>query len=140
MVNALKEEGIKAYRSIDLFPPTKEYTREEVQNKVSEKNIPAVMFITITNIWETQKTYTTPKSSKITGSGDSVYYNEYGGQTYTYEKPNADIEFKILDIKHMAYSWIGEVTAAGNAYSEMDDILFKASEGITEKLKEDGKI
>lgn len=52
-------ESIIAYKGIDLLPPLREYTREEISNRLQEKGIQAVLVAAVTDFWQT--VYQTPE-------------------------------------------------------------------------------
>jgi len=148
LVLAFKEMGIKAYRAIRLFPPTRSYTVEQVTGKLNRYKIQAVLFINpgeSGSISEYIPKY--GEETKTEGSatiiGDRINYNEtsktshkFGG--FTVEKLFANFSASVLDVKTESKVWLAESQTGGNAFAGRQTIVESFCESMVEKLINDG--
>ncbi len=130
----------EVFKSYELFPPTREYSQNDMQKKLKELGISGLLTIVVTGADYNSSYYTTSKQGNTTVYGNSLYYTETGGQTYKYDKPIVSLEAKILDINYGIFSWISSVESSGGAVFDLMDMVSVSGETINKQLKEDGKI
>lgn len=72
--NELSNKGIIAVRSLDIFPPTREYNEKEVKKRMIANKIESSLFIKVSKSAE---------RSYSQGQGhNTVYWNYWGGGSY----------------------------------------------------------
>ena len=143
-VEEFGELGITAIPSMLILPPTREYTSEEFDAKIVASNADGVMYISLTDSYETQ-TYV-PQSSTTTGSihvyGSSAYYSETtqhsGG--YFVGKPVVKYYLRLIDVESGETAWVASSTTRGNAYASFGTLMFSLADKASKQLLKDGKL
>jgi len=117
-VEMFKDMGIEAIRSIDILPPFKQYTEEEIQGTIKENNIDGLFVIIL----------------KGTDS-DTVYtYSGYGFYSTKYDY--FQFEVKLIDPRTDEVSWIAtSTTTSSEAQDKM--IIHSICNKIMSKFAED---
>ena len=114
-----------ALKSIELLPPLKEYTADEIINSVSSTNAELLIEIKILS------------ANTNNGSSSSVFMpvgGMYFGSGSTEIKLNMDFDIKIYDIKN-DYEIIFRGTASSEDESdELDDCIENVFESFSEEL------
>ena len=125
-VQKLIHGGQDAVAAMDLLPPIKQYSNDEVAQILLKAGVDAAMIITLTDA-STQQVYV-PQSSYTTGSanvyGNSIYStartNTYGG--YYVSKPRVRFEVDLLYAKNGDVIWKATTYTRGNAFANVDTI------------------
>ncbi len=147
-VDEFAVNGIYCTAAIKLFSPTRNYTKQEIDQMLREQNIDAILSITLTDA-RTDSTYvpestTSTTSGKINVIGDTGYYSgitttqRYGG--YYISKPHVSFKGTLFDVKTGKVAWVSTATTRGNAYATAKIMANSAAEAIVGKLLEDGLI
>ena len=131
-VEQLNKSGISALPSIDVIPPTRNYTAEEINRVVTDNGICDVMVIVLTDTAE-KKTFIPPSFHTY---GNSTYM--YGG--YTVSKPRLTFQITLYDAATGNAMWIASALTSGTAHADFKTIIKSLSRETAEKLKTDGFI
>ncbi len=142
------EYGIEAYSGSQFFPSTREWSDEQIQTTLIDKNIDAYMLITVTD--ERIDTRINPGTvvtetkgeEKKTSSGKKVYketstsHVQGGSEERTY---NLSFLAEIFDAKTQAKAWIATTNSSrgewlGDNYKAM---LEDYAENVVETLNKD---
>lgn len=119
------KQNIKAIKSIEVFPPLKEYSSEEIQNSISKTNSEIFIAVKILSV--------------NTNNGDSSsFFMPVGGMFFgsgsTEIKVNLDFDITIYDIKNN-YEIIYKGTATSkDENDEFDDCIENIFESFAEQL------
>lgn len=139
--NALNQKGVIPVKSLDLFPPTREFSEYGIMNVLDKNGIEGILFVTLADYW-TSQTYI-PESSSTQGSasliGNTIYYSgrtqNYGG--YFISKPNIAFEMRLYDIQTGRMVWIAKSDTRGNAYADFGVMISSLANETANKLKKD---
>ncbi len=130
----LKEKGIKTFKGIQLFPPTRKFSHEEAAKIIVGTGADGYVTITLTNAY-TSSSYVPPTYTTTP--------NYYGGSTttssggYSVIKPREEFKVEITDIYSGKISYKASGKTKGNI-DATDEIMADALvAGLIEKLIED---
>ena len=133
-VNKFNELGIEAVMAIDLIPPIKVYTEEEINKIINTNHIDGVLIATLTDYY-TDQAYV-PESSKTTGSA-TVYGNRiYGNSTtrksggYYINKPRVRFEVNIYTTTTGDIVWKATSFTRGNAFANQQTLLSSLADEV----------
>lgn len=140
----LIKKGIQATKSIDLFPPTRTFSEEELSQILIQNGIESFLVVAQSDYWITHKYI--PRSSSTSGnaysSGNNIHFQsttqESGG--YTISKPNAKYELRLFDTSTQNLAWIGNATVNGSAISGYNDLASGLANKLANQLLKDGII
>lgn len=126
------------YMSIDVLPPIKQYTKEDLISVITKYNIQALLEITLTDFY-TKQSYV-PQSSYTTGSahvyGNTVYgrsqTNTYGG--YYISKPRVRFEANLFESNTGEIAWKATSFTAGNAFAGNEVLIDSLSSEIAARM------
>ena len=119
--------GINAVPSIELIPPLKDYTEQDLLKILEQNNIDGVLVVALQDYW-TSQVYI-PKRSLSQGSaslfGNSLYYQsytqEYGG--YYISKPRVKFEIRLFDVQTGQVAWLATSLTRGNAFADYNTLV-----------------
>lgn len=109
------EFGISSVQNHTLFIPTRIYTENDKSTRIKEKNISAILRVTVIKSGYSQRT--------IEGN--------------TTEKPYFYIKLEIIDPKNKKTAWIATGYNGGNAFDNLDRIYKEFFIKMTKKLVTD---
>jgi len=123
MVDELEDVGVAAKSFSVMFPPTRQRTEKEVNEKLLEKGFDSIMHIHIGS------------SKHASSSSDLHLYDPYSGgvshTNITTFNRNTTAQIKIISVKNNEVIWIGDTqTAAGG-------LLYIGDESTTDSIAED---
>ncbi|MGC8719221.1 MAG: hypothetical protein ACP5TY_04340 [Thermodesulforhabdaceae bacterium] len=136
--------GVNAISSIELIPPVKEYTEQELLNILQQNNIDGVLVVALQDYWSSQEYI--PKSSSTQGSaslyGNSLYYQsytqEYGG--YYISKPRVKFNIRLFERKSGQVAWLATSLTRGNAYADYNTLANSLAKEVVKKFREENVI
>ncbi|MGC8898745.1 MAG: hypothetical protein ACP5ON_11015 [Bacteroidota bacterium] len=136
--------GVNAISSIELIPPVKEYTEQELLNILQQNNIDGVLVVALQDYWTSQEYI--PKSSSTQGSaslyGNSLYYQsytqEYGG--YYISKPRVKFNIRLFERKSGQVAWLATSLTRGNAYADYNTLANSLAKEVVKKFREENVI
>jgi hypothetical protein len=128
----LAVKGIKSTRCIDMFPPTREFTPDEVVTKADSSGVDAYIFVEfgaqgtdIENqpIWgSTTRTHGTGTSTGSTFSYQGTSQTSYQGGG-TYKRKWAEFRARFYDAKSGRMIWLASANSKGAGFWESDRTL-----------------
>lgn len=133
--------GFDAISSINLIPPVKNYSVEELLDILKTNNIDGIFIVALQDYW-TSQTYI-PEWSSSRGSarlyGDVFYYEtiqkKYGG--YYIFKPRVKFEIRLFEIKSGQIAWLATSLTRGNAFADYNTLINSLAREVIKKLKEE---
>jgi len=130
--------GVTAIPSVQVFPPLKPYSKEEIESVLRENNIDAVLVVALQNYWNSQSYI--PKSSSTRGSA-TLYGNSLSYQTYTQEyggyyisKPRVTFEIRLYDTKTGEIVWLATSFTRGNAFANYNTLANSLAQAAVKRL------
>jgi len=142
--DALYSKGITAITSIELFPPTREFSPDEILNLLRKFNIDGILFIASEDYW-TSPTYT-PESRSTKGSASlignlisySVSARKYRSNYLS--KSHITFELRLYDVNTGRTAWIAKSNTRKNAFADFNRMMTSLAISTTNQLKKDGLI
>jgi len=130
-VSKFNSSDMKALSSLELMPPVKDYSDQELMNILDKNKVDGILTVALKDYW-TSESYV-PKSSSTQGSanlyGNSLYYRsytqQYGG--YYVSKPNVSFETRLFDRRSGEVAWLVSSTTSGNAFADYEKTLWVRS-------------
>ena len=142
--NKLKSKGATSYPSIDLIPPVKDYSKEEIRDILEKYKIDGILIIAFKSYWESQVYI--PRSTYSSGSG-YLYGNYFHYKGYTQEfggfyvsKPRVKFETRLLDVSTGQFAWVATSITAGNAFAGVKTLVDSLADEVVKKLKSENII
>lgn len=140
--NEFAQNGIAILKSIDILPPTREFSQDEIFAQLTRYNIDGALIIAFKDYWTTE-TYV-PRSSSTTGRasvvGNTLYYNQqtynYGG--YSFIKPNMSFELRLYDVNSGRIAWIAKSNTRGNAFADINTLINSLASETSKKMLAEG--
>ncbi|HBY57394.1 MAG TPA: hypothetical protein DEG96_05980 [Candidatus Atribacteria bacterium] len=140
-VSKFASADMTAVSSLELIPPIKEYTDQELLNILDQNRIDGILTVALKDFWTT-KSYV-PRSSSTHGSaslyGNSLYYRsytqEYGG--YYVSKPHVSFETRLFDRQSGQVAWLVSSTTSGNAFADYGNLANSLAKKIVAELKKE---
>jgi len=142
--DALYSKGITAVTSIKLFPPTREYSSDEILNRLLRFNIDGVLFIAFEDYWTSQNY--TPKSRSTKGStsliGNLIFFSEsaHKYRVNYISKSHLTFELRLFDVNTGRTAWIAKSNTKRNAFADFNKMMTSLAISTTNQLKKDGLI
>jgi hypothetical protein len=140
-VQHLSEYGVDAVRAIDIIPPVRTYSEEEIQSALASNHIDAVLIATLTNAYSDQSYI--PESSTTSGSatvyGDTVYSESTTSTSggYYVSKPRVRFDVKLFVAKSGDVAWRATTFTQGNAFANSQTLLESLSMETTRAYVKD---
>jgi hypothetical protein len=126
-VEDLRYYGVDAVAAIDLLPPIKQYSGEEIAAVIEEHDIDGVMTIALTDAYDEQG-YVPPTTS-TTGStsiNESSVYSQSTTTTsggYYVSKPRAEFEVNLFHAESAEVVWKATSLTRGDAFSNYKTLI-----------------
>lgn len=136
--NALKNRGIKALISLEVFPPTRNIASDEVGGILRQNGIDGMLVIALSDYWE-QQVYI-PQTSSTTGNvssiGNSIYFNSATSQSggFYLSKPRIKFECKLFDVKTGQVAWLASTTTKGSAHADFSTLANSLADSMADYL------
>ncbi len=135
-VGSLGEQGISAIALIDLIPPTRNPSGEDIKQAILSQGCDCVLTIQLIDAYTDYGT-TSGYSSTIWGKNSS-FTTYSGGETYSL--PRVKFKIEMIDTGSGKTVWTSSTFTAGNAYSGGDTLVNSLAASTVNKLKEDNLI
>jgi len=140
--NFVKKLPCDAWCSVNIMPPFKDYTSEEIEKILKFYHIDGILMITLEDFW-TSETYV-PKSYEEEGSayfsGDYLKYKattkESGG--YYISKPRVKFDIRLHDAKSGEIIWMTTSTTKGNAFANFGTLINSLAASVAKELHQRG--
>lgn len=135
-VGSLVEQGISAISLIDLIPPTRNPSGEDIKRAILSQGCDCVLTIQLIDAY-TEYGTTSGYSSTIWGKNSS-FTTYSGGETYSL--PRVKFKIELMDTNSEKTVWTSSTFTAGNAGAGGDTLVNSLAASTVKKLKEDGLI
>ena len=140
-VSKFNSSDMKALSSLELMPPIKDYSDQELMNILDKNKVDGILTVALKDYW-TSESYV-PKSSSTQGSanlyGNSLYYRsytqQYGG--YYVSKPNVSFETRLFDRRSGEVAWLVSSTTSGNAFADYGNLASSLAKKVVSELKKE---
>ena len=140
-VSKFNSSDMKALSSLELIPPIKDYSDQELMNILDKNKVDGILTVALKDYW-TSESYV-PKSSSTQGSanlyGNSLYYRsytqQYGG--YYVSKPNVSFETRLFDRRSGEVAWLVSSTTSGNAFADYGNLASSLAKKVVSELKKE---
>jgi hypothetical protein len=148
-VKEFEHRGIYAVEGINIFPPTRTMSTDEMSDALRSNQIDGVLYISVGDAGVSQEyvppTSTTTKTKgTVSVYGNSASYQERSKTTtdggYTISKPWAKYEVKLFDAENGQNAWLASASTKGNAYANSNTVVNSFSSKTIDQLKNDGLI
>ena len=133
---------VSAFASIELIPPTREFSAEAVLSAINKNKIDAILLVV-----QTDSSYSasyipgyTNTAGQATISNNTANYTSSSvqyGNFYVY-KPRQSHDVKLIDAKTGKCAWTSSSKTRGNAYAKSDAMLYSLARETVYALTEDG--
>jgi hypothetical protein len=142
MVESFRDAGLEAIPASELFPPTREFTGEQMVAILKEHKVEA--YISVTPIDAGVQTVSIPVYKQVTKTTATFYGNTASSRSETYnvggetfDKPWADFNARMLDAETGATIWMASSHTGGNAYATMRTVFGSFCDSVVDRLAED---
>lgn len=143
-ISKLQDEGVAAISSMEVLPPTREYSEQEYEGRIKESGADAVLLVSLTDR-EVKRIYV-PRSSTTTGQATAnntgIQYSERtqhsGG--YYINKPLVYYRLELLDVHAERVAWVASSRTGGNAFASYGTLIKSLSGKTVEQLAKDGMV
>lgn len=145
----LEKHGVRAIKSVDILPPTRKYSEQEISDIVARTGAETTLAINMTAAGYT--TYQTPSvtygggvSGTVVNHGNTSTFHMEQDPAYTQPgqtlyKPNGAYFITLTDNRrNHAIIWRGDGFGAGNAFSTYTDVTKAALSEAVSSMVEDG--
>jgi hypothetical protein len=150
MAKQLSNEGVNVTTGTQLFPPTREWSEQLMQDALANEKVEGYLLVTWTDK-QVQETYkpgqsvTETKGEVKKKNGKDIYTER---TVTTQESGSVEKEFrsffeaKLIDVPTKATAWIATSSSVSGEWfgSDFDLIMESYAEDIAENLKKDGLI
>ena len=142
-LNYMNASGIRAIRAIDVLPPIKQYSTEEISSILKKNGVTAVMIISLSDSY-TEQSYI-PQSSNTTGSA-TISGNIISGQSRTttsggfyVSKPRLKFEIVLFIPGSDDIMWKATTFTRGNAFADEFLLLDSLAQEVISKFVLDSR-
>ncbi len=150
MAKELSKKGVSVATGTQLFPPTREWSEEQMQEILVNEKIEGYLLVT----WKDKQVQETYKPGQSVTETKGEVKKKNGKDVYTertvttQQGGSVDKEFKsffeakLIDVRTKANAWIATSSSASGEWfgSDFDLIMESYAEDIAESLKKDGMI
>ncbi|MBX3042540.1 MAG: hypothetical protein KIT33_00435 [Candidatus Kapabacteria bacterium] len=150
MATHLTKEGVTVYTGSQLFPPTREWSEDQMQETLVNQNIEGYLLI----VWKDKNVQETFKPGSSVSETKGEVKKKDGKDVYTERTVttqtggSVDREFrsyfeaKLFDVRSKANAWIATSYSSSGEWfgSDFDLIMESYAKDIAKNLKKDGLI
>lgn len=133
-VVSLGEQGVLAVSLIDLIPPTRNVTKDELKQVLLGQGCDCLLMIQLIDAY-TENVSMPGYASTVWGRGGSFTTYSGGG---TVSKPRAKFKIDLIDSNSEKTVWTSSTFTAGNTFAGVDTVVNSLAASTVNKLKEDG--
>jgi hypothetical protein len=108
--------------SIDIIPPFREYSPEDLRSRYSKSKIDGILVVALEDFWTTDF-----QVFKYLSYTQSVI-------GYTVSKPRMMFDVRLVDVASGEIVWMATAVTAGNAFADRSDLLESLAGSIAEEL------
>lgn len=137
MVEKLQEKGVQAESFMEIFPPTRKWTNEQVAAELTQKNYDTIMYVNLVGSGSDTQTIGYINNGNASAYGNTATFNSLsipitGRSRYT------STRISIYNVANGHTIWVGDTStqAGGLAFvgdkTQTDDIARKVTEALAE--------
>lgn len=153
---AFRQHGAMALRGVDVIPPTRNYTDEQISQLLIETGAESILILGA-GARDIAQSYVPPTyvpgSTYGTATTTGNYYgNTYSGRTtfnvyqtpgytvggYTVSKPVATYSAALLDMRNGSVVWQADASSKGNAFADYGDLATSMAQEAVKQLAAEG--
>jgi hypothetical protein len=151
MVYVLRKYEIYAVGGLQVFPPTRTLSPEEMARTLQEGGFDGVLIVSETNSG-VQQTYVPPSGPSTSTTTGTITSNGYGAASYsgttttytpqghTVNRPWADFDARLVDVASGKTAWIANSRTGGNGYATFETVLGSYCESTADDLVSQGVV
>lgn len=138
---ATSDLDVKAYISMKVLPPTRDYMITEIEDVLDQYKIDGILIIALQDYWETN-TYI-PGGSETQGSasliGNTLRYSAVTVNTpgTMISQPNAIFDCRLFDSRKQAFVWRSTSRTSGDMFSDFSTMASSLSFVTLNRLVQD---
>ncbi len=132
----LTKRGARCWRSLDVFPPTEQFTETQRAQALQARAIEGVLAIGMTAA-EVSKSFVPPtfKTSCTTGADGSEQCQQVlDSAGYSISKPIGAYRAQLIDVASAGVMWMADLRASGTQYSGFSEVDAASVERVVEEL------
>lgn len=143
-VTDLQGQGVESMSGMQVMPPTRSYSNEEISALLARVGADGVLLVTLTEA-TTVSTYV-PGSTTTTGSGyvtgNTVNWNATTQQNpgYFINKPRVRFEVRLIDAATGNTAWMSTSLTRGNAFAGWQTLMGSLASDTVGKMAADGVV
>jgi hypothetical protein len=141
MVEELEDEGIKAQTFIKIFPPTREWTNDQVAEILLSEGFDTIMYINLAGSNSSSSTVGYINNGNASVYGNSASFNSYSTPVVTFNR-YTETRIKVYFVKSGKIIWVGDTStkAGGLAYMGDTTTTNSIAEDVVNSLKGNGHL
>lgn len=148
------DTDVRCSRSVDILPPTRQFSDEEMFAVIAEQGIGSVLIIRETQYYEDQvyipessttNTYGTLSANTYYHGNTASTYGSLNATSYTHKsggyyvsKPRVRHELELYDVASRKVAWIGGAFTRGNAKANFKTLITALASETVKMFKKDG--
>lgn len=145
LANELTHRGISVRTSLQLLPPTRDYTAEERLAVLRQAGVDSVIVVAgesgVTEVYVPVTGSTTNTSGTVQTYGNQATFQAHSNTTYQggyyVQKPWAKVTTTVIDLGNGHIAWLGSSQTNGNALASFDDVRRSYCRAVTAQLVTD---
>lgn len=144
LVQELGNRGVFAVAGMTVFPPTRDWSGEDMATQVDRLRAEAVLRVSLTGASTTQAYV--PGSSTTTGTatryGNLLSWNATTTERAGFYVSKSSVHFRttLLDLSNGSILWMASSETAGNAFAGFSDLVHSLASEVADRLEIDGLI
>lgn len=149
-VKQLREAGVPARSALEVMPPTRAYTEDELKAMVDREGVDGVLEVTLLDAWEVQ--YYVPPTVRTYDDRRLLAWrfgpHGYGGRTawavgetttfvsggYYTTEPQAEHRLVLYDVPSRRTAWLATTLTAGTSTSDVEEIAESMAKAAVKQL------
>lgn len=149
IAESLQKQGIEAIKGADLFPPTRDWSDDQIQSKLLEKNADAYLLVKITDKSVKEEFHPGTSTSTTTGEVKKVKGKEiYKETTTTTNNSSTSRQFfssfktTLIDVKTNRIAWTAtSQSESGEGFSSGFELIYESlANDLVEELTQKGHL
>lgn len=129
----LRANGVSSTPSIEIIPPTRKPTNDEIELKLQEGGFDALLLVELTDSYR-ENIYTPGYATTLWGKSGAI--TTYSGGS-AISKPRAKFRLLLIDMSSHQNVWVSSTFTGGNAFATRTTVITSLADTAVNKLKED---
>lgn len=141
MVSRMQNKNIQAVSFMEMFPPTRKWTNEQIANELTKRGFDTIMYMNLTGSGSSSETIGYINNGSVNTYGNTATFNSVS-VPITGRSRNTAVRITIYDVATAKTIWIGDTAthAGGLAFvgdqTQTDNIAGE----VVETLERDGHL